>query len=90
MKIMANTHYHVLSGLQGGYMPNGNTALETEDEALQVALDQAEAWNDDNWDNEEDSMKGGAGWFESEHELIHVTDCTEPDCYDANGQLVND
>ena len=69
------THYHVLSG-DHGYMPDSNTAYETRDDA-----------------------QGGLEWFvegifdsgdvPDSAEYAEITECSESDCYDDNGELAN-
>jgi len=77
-------HYHVLTGLQGCYMPNDNAVCRTKREALAVAREQKRCWNDSEYDkprSERDFMRGSKGYYTSENESIEVTECWEADCW---------
>lgn len=82
-------HYHVLTGLQGGYLPNSQYAVETYEEAITASANDAEAFNADIPHDEldADEFTGGDGFWANGRELIEVSECNEPECYDDNGQL---
>src|SRR5947207_14161765 len=39
-------HYHVLTGMGGGYLPNGNDICSTKQSAQDTAMDHANEWRD--------------------------------------------
>lgn len=85
---MSKRHWHVLSGLQGCYMPNSNYAHRTLKEAEADAADQAEYARD-----EEYRVEGSARsrWYSvGEHQCIQIVDCYEADCWCGCGEPLND
>ena len=75
---MARNHYHVLSGLTGGYMPNTNDVCTSRRDADASARWLAQTMRDSNL---KVSGSASAGWYDvGEYEYIEVTTCNEPDC----------
>lgn len=71
-------HYHVLSGLTGGYIPNTNDYCKTRRDAEASARWLAQRMRDDEI---KVSGSASAGWYDcGEYEYIEITSCTEPDC----------
>jgi len=71
-------HYHVFSGLTGGYLPNLNEVHTSKRSAQSSA-----SWLADQsrFDDIEVSGSAKAGWYDiGEHEYIEVTACQESDC----------
>lgn len=78
---MTRKHYHVLSGLTGGYLPNSNDVCATRREAEASARWLASTFRDD-----ETRVSGSArdGWYNvGEYEYIKITECMEPDCMEG-------
>ena len=72
------THYHVLSGLTGGYMPNTNEMCATRKEAEASARWLAQSMRDQDI---KVSGSASAGWYDcGKWEYIEITKCSEPDC----------
>jgi hypothetical protein len=74
---MTRQHYHVISGLQGGYMPNSNDLFDRLSDARAYAISRA----NDARDNE-DTVRGNArdGFYTiGEWEYIEITSCND-DC----------
>jgi hypothetical protein len=73
-----STHYHVLQGLAGCYMPNDNAVFRTVREARSCAAEYARTARDDGY-----TVSGSArsGYYAvGDAECIEVTECTEADC----------
>lgn len=76
------THYHVLVGLQGGYMPATNVYCETWAEAQSVAREYKAQFNDD---DPRDPFKGDIGrdgYAANSREYIEIVECQREDCLD--------
>lgn len=70
-------HYHVLSGLRGMYMPDGNEVFTSLRASRKYAHALALDWDTDGTDR----MKQiGPGEYRSEGHAIWVTECTVADC----------
>ncbi len=81
-KTAAKTHYHVLCGLTGGYMPNSNEVYRTRRDAEAGARWLAESFRDG-----ETKVRGSAsaGYYEcGKWEYIEINPCTETDCETDN------
>lgn len=77
---MPNTnHYHVLSGLTGGYLPNTNDYCKTRRDAEASARWLAEGLR---FDGIQISGSASAGWYDVRNgrEYIEITKCSEADC----------
>lgn len=78
-------HYHVIAGLQGGYIPNTNEVWQFKGEALDAA-----AWIVDGYRDAEQRVVGSkrAGFWQAREmsmggfaDYVEVTGpCFDPDC----------
>jgi hypothetical protein len=80
---MGKKHYHVLTGLGGGYMPSSNEVYETKADALRGAREMKGIFQND----PETKVKGRAGFYTVGNEYIEVTECTEGDCLSHRDSL---
>jgi hypothetical protein len=82
---MARTHYHVFSGLQGGYLPNTNDVYTSKRAALAAGAEMAREYRENG-----EKVRGGAGYWEARegmfpgemYDYISVEACCETDCAD--------
>lgn len=77
-------HYHVLSGLGGGYMPNSNEVYETKAQAIQGAKEMKGIFQND----PETKVRGRGGYYAvDDNTYIEVTECHENDCLEHRDSL---
>jgi hypothetical protein len=82
---MARTHYHVYSGLQGGYLPNTNDVYTSKRGALAAGAEMAREYRDNG-----ERVIGGRGYWQARpghfpgefYDYISVEECHETDCAD--------
>lgn len=75
---MSKRHYHVLFGLQGGYMPESNEMFTTIREAERYAAALAQDWREQG-----ERVKGNAQsglYLVGDWWLIEITTCYEEEC----------
>ena len=79
-------HYHVLTGMEGGYMPSQNSAHATKREAMDCAIWEASDYRDAGYTvvgSAKDGLYVCTPPGASAHTLndyIEIVECTETDC----------
>ena len=88
---MTRKHYHVLTGMRGGYMPDDNAYCATLAEARQCAKSAADSYRDE-WEDDKPIYRVSGNMRDGyevmprdadEHTLgyyIQINECSEPDC----------
>ena len=72
------SHFHVLSGLAGGYLPNENQVYRTRAKAEEAARELADQFRED---GERVSGSAKAGFFTvGKHQYIEIANCDEAEC----------
>lgn len=75
----ARQHYHVVSGLSGGYIPNTVETYTSRRDAEQGAI-----WHANNCREQELKVRGSAsaGFYTvGDYEYIEINDCSDAACY---------
>lgn len=72
-------HYHVLTGLQGCYMPDTDDIATSKRNALSLARYNAQRWNDYATDGDR-MIQRAPGVYVARHHWIHVTSVCTDDC----------
>lgn len=82
---MARKHYHVLSGLTGGYLPNTNDVYTSRKAAQSGAAWLAASYRDtEAYVFAEVTGSAKAGWYDvGRNEYIAITECVEEDCLEG-------
>jgi hypothetical protein len=73
-----SSHFHVMSGLAGGYMPNENQTYRTREEAEDAAREMARDFRE-NGEKVSGSAKQGF-YTVGDHQYIEIADCDQADC----------
>ena len=81
-------HYHVLVGMEGGYMPDSNYYADTRKDAVDIALEEVRRHRDQGrgytvTGNARDGIWIFHSPYDGAHTLctyIEIPDCEDPDC----------
>ena len=84
MEFLDAEHYHVLCGLRGGYLPDGNDICLTKQDAIETAKQHKEILRDSQYSilgNIRNDLCYIWGWDSSNyHSIIEIVECADSDC----------